>query len=87
MTLTNLKKCTCGCEYFEAVTLHRYRNEQTDIYNGQRIENPDTSIRLMKCFACEKIHMPDLGYTFMSNIEDQRLAKKIKEMVDKRNEA
>ena len=84
---TNVKKCVCGNEYFEEVVLYQYRTEQTDIYNGQKKEDVDNSLRLMKCFNCEKLHMPSLSYAFMSDFGDQKLAQRLQKMVDKRNGA
>ena len=83
--INGIKQCSCGNTYFEEAVLYHFRTEQTSIYNGQRKQNQDEAIKLMKCFCCNKYYLPDLGYAFMPDIEDQKLAKKIKEMVDKKN--
>lgn len=77
--------CQCGFSYFEEVIIQKYKSTQTNLYLGAEKVEKEHALKLLRCFNCGKYLMPALSYTFMPDINDQRLAKQIAEIINKKN--
>lgn len=55
-------KCKCGSEFFEKITVNKFKTTQTDLANGQRPMKNDHAISLLRCALCDDLAMPNVSY-------------------------
>lgn len=79
-------KCSeCGGEFFEKLSVNKYRTNSADIYNGQKEINPEHRVSLLRCITCEHVRLPEISYSFVQPI-DQEILNEIKPVLEKREE-
>jgi hypothetical protein len=65
-----LLRCSkCQCTYFTKVTYNQYRDEQTDLLNGQREVDSNYRAVLLQCLSCDKISVPSISYSYANGAE------------------
>ena len=80
------KQCPrCGCEYFTRIACNKYKDEPSDIFNGDREIDTNYRATILQCLQCDHKELPILSYGFASGM-DLEIADEITEVLKKRNE-
>lgn len=65
-----VKQCPkCRCEYFTRVSYNKFKDEPTDLFNGDREVVVDYRATLLKCLRCDHIEIPIVTYGYASGLE------------------
>ena len=81
-----IKRCGyCECEYFRKIQYNKYKDEPSDISNGDREFNPDYRATLLECFRCGNLDLPQISMGFASGL-DQEIANEINQELKLKHE-
>jgi hypothetical protein len=80
----HLKRCgVCGCTYFTKIAYNQYKDEPSDVYNGDREIAVDYRASLLKCLGCDKVDLPQISMGYASGL-DQEVAEEISKILKKK---
>lgn len=70
----------CGCEFFEKITVNKFRTTPNDLQNGQKDLDAQHRVTLQRCVGCDAMSLPVLSYNFMSPV-DREIAEELVEIL------
>ncbi|MDD3412615.1 MAG: hypothetical protein PHY47_01310 [Lachnospiraceae bacterium] len=79
-----LLQCNCGSEFFEKVTINKFKDIASDLSYGQKEMVADHKVTLLRCVGCDEVKMPVLSYNYMSPLENEIARELVDLLADKK---
>jgi hypothetical protein len=78
------RKCgKCESTYFTKVSYNQFKDESSDLLNGDREIDPDHKATLLKCLGCDNLELPSITYGYASGLELE-IANDVSKILEKR---
>lgn len=73
----------CNCEFFEKITINKFRTTATDLQNGQRDMDTNHRVTLLRCVQCDEHNLPVISYNYLTAV-DREIAEELVDILNKR---